>query len=139
MGIGIPKPTEIQREIEQMQSQKGEVEQNKLRIKEALNELRSRRGEIEGNLTELENKMQMQLPAEFRAQLAERISMLKNAKKQIESQINDFENKLAMLVSTKESINTAISARKSVLQQIAGAIAQRIPHLANRELGRVSG
>ncbi|HLD03153.1 MAG TPA: hypothetical protein VJC17_00070 [Candidatus Dojkabacteria bacterium] len=141
MGTGIPKPAEIQGQIEQMQSQKGEIEENKNRIKGALSELRSRRGEVEGNLAEMENKMQMELPPEFRAQLADRITMLKNARKQIESQIEDLENKLAMLTSAKENLNTAISARKNILQQIAGAIAQQmqIAHLQNRELGRVSG
>jgi len=139
MSRGIGGPGEIQGQIQAMEAQKSELEGNKQHLKEAISDLRGRKSEIEGNIEELEAKMNQQLPPEFKAQLAERVAMLKNARQQIEGQIKDFENKLAMMSEARENIKQAISARKSVLQQFAGVMAQKVAHLANREVGHPKG
>ena len=163
MGGAAAGINKIKAETLAIEGQKQEAVKGRNKLKEAISAMKNQRGEIQSNLKQMYNSLDRindaissvkghplgadhpqvaeqlgKLKAQ-KEQIINQISYLKNGAKEIGNRINEYSNKLSSLSENIEMMGSAVSARKSALQRIAGQAAAQIGLNTNRELGKKKG
>lgn len=153
----------IKTETLALEGQKQEAIKGRSKLKEAVSAMKNQRNEIQSNLKRMyggldqingainsvknhpagpEHPQVAEQLAKLKAQKEQvigQIAYLKKSMKEIGNRINEYSGKLESLNQNIEMMGSAIGARKSALQKIAGQMAAQIGLNSNRELGRKKG
>jgi uncharacterized coiled-coil DUF342 family protein len=163
MGGAQANINKIKAETLALEGQRQEAQKGKNKLKEAVSALKNQRNEIQSNLKRMYGGLDQingainsikshplgpdhpqvaeqlgKLRAQ-REQIIGQISYLKKGMKDIGNRINEYSGKLESLGQNIEMMGSAVSARKSALQKIAGQMAAQISLNSNREVGRKKG